>query len=146
MSSASLLQCPFVFWPESKCYQEHYGRLYTDPFDENILKSITERLLQNECAVQQISFHLNFCYRCMYILCVYLHRYLYVLVPQVCYIHLGFYDLLSLDQENWPAPHARVPDNSGELFSPNSFSAACARLTLWAAGLLNPSSDNTLGW
>ena len=36
MSSASLLQCPFVFWPESKCYQEHYGRLYTDPFDENI--------------------------------------------------------------------------------------------------------------
>ena len=36
MSSASLLQCPLVFWPESKCYQEHYRRLYTDPFDENV--------------------------------------------------------------------------------------------------------------
>ena len=41
---------------------------------------------------------LNFCNHGL--LNVYLHRYLYVLVPQVCYIHLGFYDLLSLDLSN----------------------------------------------
>ena len=145
MSSASLLQCPFVFWPESKCYQEHYGRLYTDPFDENIKINHGKATAEWMCssAANIIS---SESLSSPYILCVYLDGYLYVLVPQVCYIHLGFYDLLSLDLWNWPAPRAWVPDNSGELFSPNSFSAACARLTLWAAGLLNPSSDNTLGW
>ena len=48
--------------------------------------------------VQVVSNLMNFCNHG--ILNVYLHRYLYVLVPQVCYIHLGFYDLLSLDLSN----------------------------------------------
>ena len=79
-------------------------------------------------AVQQLSFQLNLC-KSLYF--TYLYRYLYVLVPKVCYIHLGFYDLLSPDQDNWPAPHDPwvLPDNSGEpQLSSNSFSAAWAEL------------------